>query len=134
MLKRDYIMVLIEELGKAIAQMVLNRDSGNDGRNPELVRKVYHSLKVEPEFLLAATPEELRLYLNQDDGCGLVRMELAAKTLIEEGFITSGTVSAPAPVLRQRAKELLEYIQQNDTTFSLERVALLEGLKKDQKI
>lgn len=134
MLKRDYIMVLIEELGKAIAQMVLNRNSGNDGRNPELVRKVYHSLKVEPEFLLTATPEELRLYLNQDDGCGLVRMELAAKTLIEEGFITSGTVSAPAPVLRQRAKELLEYIQQNDTTFSLERVALLEGLKKDQEI
>lgn len=134
MLKRDYIMVLIEELGKAIAQMVLNRESGNDGRNPELVRKVYHSLKVEPGFLLTATPEELRLYLNQGDGCGLARMELAAKTLIEEGFITSGTVSAPAPVLRQRAKELLEYIQQNDTTFSLERVALLEGLKKDQEI
>lgn len=131
MLRRDYIMVLIEELGKAIAQMVLNRNSGNDGRNPELVQKVYHSLTLKPEFLLTATPEELRLYLDQDDGCGLARMELAAKTLIEEGFISSGPVSAPAPVLRQKAKELLEYIQQNDTTFSLERVALLEGLRKD---
>lgn len=131
MLKRDYIMVLIEELGKAIAQMVFNRNSGNDGRNPELIRKIYHSLKVEPAFVLTATPEELRRYLDQDDGYGLARMELTAKTLIEESFLSSALASASAPVLRQKAKELLEYIQQNDTTFSLERVALLEGLEKD---
>lgn len=131
MLRRDYIMVLIEELGKAIAQMAFNRNSGNDGRNPALVQKVYHSLRVDPEFLLTATPEELRLYLNQDDESGLVRMELAAKTLIEESFLSSRSVSASASALREKAKELLEYVQQNDTTFSLERVALLEGLKHD---
>ena len=46
MLKRDFIMVQIEELGKVIAQIIFNRNS-NDGarKNPELIQSVYTSLK-----------------------------------------------------------------------------------------
>ena len=89
MLKRDFIMVQIEELGKVIAQIIFNRNS-NDGarKNPELIQSVYTSLKLDNDFL----PE------------------------------------AQGKKLRARAKELLEYIQRNDTTFSLERVALLEEI------
>ena len=45
MLKRDFIMVQIEELGKVIAQIIFNRNS-NDGarKNPELIQSVYTSL------------------------------------------------------------------------------------------
>ena len=64
-------------------------------------------------------------YLDGDDSCGLQRMELAAKTLLEESFLLP---EAQGKKLRARAKELLEYIQRNDTTFSLERVALLEEI------
>lgn len=127
MLKRDFIMVQIEELGKAIAQLVFNRHTGDDRKNPEIVRDIYHSLKVDPAFLLSASPDELRLFLNQDDGCGLARMELAAKTLLEESYLAPDSF----PALRRKAKELLIYIQQNDNTFSLERVALLEELEKN---
>ena len=125
MLKRDFIMVQIEELGKAIAQLVFNRRDGDDRKNPEIVRDIYHSLKVDPAFLLSTSPDELRFFLNQDDGCGLARMELAAKTMLEESYL----VPDSSPALRRKAKELLAYIQQNDTTFSLERVALLEELE-----
>lgn len=47
MLKRDFIMVQIEELGKVIAQIIFNRNS-NDGarKNPELIQSVYTSLKL----------------------------------------------------------------------------------------
>ena len=112
MLKRDFIMVQIEELGKVIAQIIFNRNS-NDG-----ARK-------NPEFLLNTPIDGIRTYLDGDDSCGLQRMELASKTLLEESFLLP---EAQGKKLRARAKELLEYIQRNDTTFSLERVALLEEI------
>lgn len=122
-------MVQIEQLGKAIAQMIFNRRSGNGGKNPALAESVYRSLKLDPAFLLAASPAEIRLHLDQDDGCGLARMELAAKVLMEESYLSATS----GPVCREKARELLEYIQRNDTTFSLERVALLEELEELEK-
>ena len=116
MLKRDFIMVQIEELGKVIAQIIFNRNS-NDGarKNPELIQSVYTSLKLDNDFLLNTPIDGIRTYLD----------ELATKTLLEESFLLP---EAQGKKLRARAKELLEYIQRNDTTFSLERVALLEEI------
>lgn len=38
MLKRDFILVQIEELGKMVAQMTLNRNANDGAReNPELI-------------------------------------------------------------------------------------------------
>ena len=76
MLKRDLIMIQIEELGKMIAQMVTNRE-GNDGadKNLELVTTVYRTLGVDQEALMTTSLED--------------------------------------------------YVQANDSTFSLEREALL---------
>jgi hypothetical protein len=51
-------------------------------------------------------------------------MDIAAKLLIEEAFLHPENQTA----LRLKAKEVLEYIQQHDTTFSLERIQLLEEL------
>lgn len=124
MLKRDFIMVQIEELGKVIAQLVLNRNS-NDGarKNPELIQSVYTSLKIDSPLLMKTSAEELRKILDRDDACGLQRMELAAKTLMEESYL------APEPrEMLAKAKELLEYVQRNDSTFSWERVTLLEEI------
>lgn len=125
MLKRDFIMVQIEELGKVIAQIIFNRNSNGARKNAELIQTVYTSLKIEKEFLLNASLQEIRLYLDQDDSCGLQRMELAAKTLLEESFLVPDAMSK---AYKQKAKDLLEYIQKNDTTFSLERVSLLNDI------
>lgn len=124
MLKRDFILVQIEELGKMVAQMTLNRNANDGAReNPELIQSVYDSLRIDADFLLRGTPEEIHRTLNRDDDHGLPRMEVAAKTLLEESFL------APEPHrLRAKAKELLEYIQREDTTFSLERMALLADI------
>ncbi len=119
-------MVQIEELGKVIAQIILNRNS-NDGacKNPELIRSVYKSLKLDSDLLLHTPTDDIRSYLDGDDSCGLQRMELATKTLLEESYLLP---EVRGKEFRTRAKELLEYIQRNDTTFSLERVALLEEI------
>ena len=111
MLKRDFIMVQIEELGKVIAQIIFNRNS-NDGarKNPELIQSVYTFLKLDNDFLLNTPIDGIRTYLDGDDSCGLQRMELATKTLLEESFLLP---EAQGKKLRARAKELLEYIQRN---------------------
>lgn len=81
-------MVQIEELGKVIAQIIFNRNS-NDGarKNPELIQSVYTSLKLDNDFLLNTPIDGIRTYLDGDDSCGLQRMELATKTLLEESFL-----------------------------------------------
>ena len=119
MLKRDFIMVQIEELGKVIAQIIFNRNSNEGARkNTELIQSVYTFLKLDNDFLLNTPIDGIRTYLDGDDSCGLQRMELASKTLLEESFLLP----------EAQGKKLLEYIQRNDTTFSLERVALLEEI------
>ncbi|WP_099465468.1 hypothetical protein [Parabacteroides provencensis] len=125
MLKRDFIMVQIEELGKVIAQLIFNRNSNGGGRNPVLIETVYTSLKLDRDFLLTTSIDDLRRFLDCEDSQGLSRMEIAAKTLIEDSYIQ------PDPNNKQtllRAKELLEYIQKHDSTFSLERIALMEQI------
>jgi hypothetical protein len=117
-------MTQIEELGKAIAQIIYNRKANTEKKTPELVEMVYDSLRLEPDFLLDTPLPELRNYLNQEDMGGLQRMEIAAKLLIEEAYLHP----EKRIVIRQKAKEMLEYIQDNDTTFSLERIQLLEEL------
>ena len=65
MLKRDFIMVQIEELGKVIAQIIFNRNS-NDGarKNPELIQSVYTFLKLDNDFLLNTPIDGIRTYLD----------------------------------------------------------------------
>lgn len=126
MLKRDFIMVQIEELGKVIAQMIFNRNS-NDGarKNPGMIQTVYSSLKLDRDTLLTASPEELRRMLDGDDFCGLQRLEIAVKTFIEESYLTP----AQRIDMLLKAKEILQYIQTHDNTFSLERVSLINEIE-----
>jgi len=124
MLRKDFIMVQIEELGKVIAQIVSQRDTDAARKIPQLVETVYASLKLDRDFLFDSTPEKLEAYLNGEDGEGLKRMEIAAKLLIEEAYLYPTRQAE----IRQKAKGLLEYIQAHDNTFSLERISLLQGL------
>ena len=112
MLKRDFIMVQIEELGKALARLVFNRKSGKDlDKNPDLIEQAFTALKTDSAFLLGHSPEEIEQALNQDDGCGLQRLELAAKLLIEDSYVSS----LPFPLLN-KAQELLYYLQIHDSS------------------
>ncbi len=122
-------MVQIEEIGKAIAQLMFNRNEGNGpDKNPMIIGNAYHSLKTDTKFLLCHEPDEIELALNQDDGCGLQRMELAAKLLVEESYLSS----IPLPLLN-KAQEILYYLQIHDETYSLERMMLLQDIESLMK-
>lgn len=127
MLKKDFIMVQIEELGKVLAQLTGLRHS-DDGRKAEgFTNKLYESLKIDKDFLLTSEMETIRLRLDQGDHAGLQRMELAAKTMLEESFQNKNQSS----LLLSKAKEMLTYIQKLDNTFSIERVELINFITKN---
>ncbi|MCL3851085.1 MULTISPECIES: DUF6483 family protein [Parabacteroides] len=126
MLKRDFIMVQIEELGKMIAQVIFNRNNNTTDRNPELIQDVYDNLKVDRNYLMTTAPDDILRFLDNEDQGGVLRLEIAIKTLIEDGL------QQPKDQCEMllRAKELLEYLQAHDTTFSLERINLLNDIQQ----
>ena len=129
MLKRDFIMVQIEELGKVIAQIIFNRNANAARKNPELIQAVYSSLKLDQDFLMTTSPEEILRSLDNEDNGGVLRLEIAIKTLIEDSYLQPEN----QPQILLRAKELLEYLQAHDSTFSLERVNLLNEIEERLK-
>ena len=129
MLKRDFIMVQIEELGKVIAQIIFNRNANAARKNPELIQTVYSSLKLDQDFLMTTSPEEILRSLDNKDNGGVLRLEIAIKTLIEDSYLQPEN----QPQILLRAKELLEYLQAHDSTFSLERVNLLNEIEERLK-
>ena len=129
MLKRDFIMVQIEELGKVIAQIIFNRNANAARKNPELIQTVYSSLKLDQDFLMTTSPEEILRSLANEDNGGVLRLEIAIKTLIEDSYLQPEN----QPQILLRAKELLEYLQAHDSTFSLERVNLLNEIEERLK-
>ena len=129
MLKRDFIMVQIEELGKVIAQIIFNRNANAARKNPELIQTIYSSLKLDQDFLMTTSPEEILRSLDNEDNGGVLRLEIAIKTLIEDSYLQPEN----QPQILLRAKELLEYLQAHDSTFSLERVNLLNEIEERLK-
>lgn len=119
-------MVQIEELGKVIAQIIFNRNANAARKNPALIQTVYSSLKLNPDDLMNASPADLIGSLDNGDGGGVQRLEIAIKALIEESYLQPEKQKE----MLLRAKELLEYLQTHDNTFSFERVDLLDGIGK----
>ena len=83
MLKRDFIMIQIEELAKVVLQIIMNRNTNAARHTPELIQTIYSSLKLDRPTLMTAQPEELVRRLDSDDNGGILRLEIAVKTLIE---------------------------------------------------
>lgn len=118
-------MVQIEELGKMIAQVIFNRYNNAADKNPELIQDVYDNLKLDQGYLMNTTPDDILRFLDNEDKGGILRLEVATKTLIEESYLQPDK----AQQILIRAKELLEYLQTHDNTFSLERVNLLNDIE-----
>ena len=115
-------MVQIEELGKVLAQLFDIRHDSNDGKSASLIDTLYTSLKIDKHQALTMDLETLRIKLDQGDHAGLQRMELIAKTMLEESFHNS----IEARALLTKAKDILNYIKKTDQKFSLERVELID--------
>lgn len=125
MLRRDFIMVQIEELGKVIAQIISQRNTDAARNIPQQIQVVYDALRLDRNFLLNTSPDDIRRHLDNEDSGGILRMEIAIKALIEESYL----LPDQQRIMLIRAKELLEYLQRADVTFSLERINQLSSIQ-----
>ena len=119
-------MVQIEELGKMVAQVIFNRNNNAAAKNPELIQTVFENLKLDQDFLMTTAPDDILRFLDNEEKSGILRLEIAIKTLIESSYQQPKN----QPDLLRRAKELLEYLQTHDTPFSLDRVNLLNEIEE----
>lgn len=119
-------MIQIEELSKVVLQIIMNRKTNVTRHTPQLIQTVYSSLKLDRPTLMTVQPEELIRQLDCDDNGGILRLEIAVKTLIEESHLYPEEEEA----MLKKAKIILEYIQTHDKTFSLERMNMLNELEQ----
>ncbi|MDR1331869.1 MAG: hypothetical protein LBK07_07165, partial [Tannerella sp.] len=101
-------MAQIEELGKVIAQLISRRETGATRQIPEQIQTVYSALKLNRDFLMASAPEDILQALEGDDRGGLLRMDIAARVLIEESYLFSGRQRQD---MLLKAQAMLEYLQ-----------------------
>jgi hypothetical protein len=90
MLRKDFIMVQIEEPGKMIAQIISQRETGATRQIPEQLRTVYRSLKLDRDFLTTAAPEAIFHLPEGGNRGGIPRMDIVAGALVEESSLFSG--------------------------------------------
>lgn len=131
MLKRDFIMAMIEDFSKAIVLLMQKRHDGNDGgdgKNPssrDILEDAYESLALTENERLNLPPAELAKKLEREEKPAYTFMDILAGLLYEESYLSNDKNTD----LLQRALSLYEYSDAHDKTFSFERKDKVNLLK-----
>lgn len=125
MLKRDFIMAQIEEITKVILRLIQLRTTDNPARQATLISEAYSGMKIDRNYLLQTDPEAICTAFDEGNRSGIQRMEMAVKIMIEDSYANPEEKKH----LLRKAKQMLEYIEANDNTFSLERIDTLNEIK-----
>ena len=80
-----------------IAQIIFNRNANAARKNPELIQTVYSSLKLDQDFLMTTSPEEILRSLDNEDNGGVLRLEIAIKTPDRGQLPPTGKPTANTP-------------------------------------
>ncbi len=123
MLRKDFFLAQIEAFTKAIAKLIFYRENGDTEQADKMLESIYSSLQVDKDFLLSHTPDEIKATLDKEN-TGIQQTEIAAKVLIEDSYLNNDKNKL------YKAQELLLYIQQHDKTYSIERMNLLDEIRK----
>ncbi len=131
MIKQDYLLRMIQEIIALIVQALLNKRKIDKSSWTAYDNLTTQILGFPANELLAIHPQEL-IDRYQGDADSWGKCELAAMTLLK----MSDEMSNEQLVEKSRAKQngiaLLEYVQANSPTFSLQRIQLIEVLKRNE--
>jgi hypothetical protein len=131
MIKQDYLLRMIQEIIALIVQALLGKQKIAKSSWAEYDNITTQILGLPTNDLLTMdTQEIIDRYQGDADKWG--KSELAAITLLK----LSDDMESDQLVAKSRARQngiaLLEYIQANSPTFSLQRIQLIEALKKTE--
>lgn len=128
MIKQDYLLRMIQEIITLLINALLNRQKIRKESWVEYDDITRQILGVPSENLVDMNAEEI-ISRYQDDPNQMGKTELAAVTMLK----ISDEMGDEQLVLKSKLKHdglvLLEYVQTNGDTFSIQRVALMAMLK-----
>ena len=128
MIKQDYLLRMIQEIITLLINALLNRQKIRKGSWVEYDDITRQILGVPSESLVDMSADEI-IDRYQDDPNQMGKTELAAVTMLK----ISDEMGDEQLVLKSRLKQdglaLLEYVQTEGDTFSIQRVALISMLK-----
>jgi hypothetical protein len=128
MIKQDYLLRMIQEIITLLINALLNRQKIRKESWVEYDDITRQILGVPSENLVDMSAEEI-IARYQDDPNQMGKTELAAVTMLKISDEMGDELLVLKSKLKQDGLALLEYVQTNGDTFSIQRVALIAQLK-----
>ena len=128
MIKQDYLLRMIQEIITLLINALLNRQKIRKESWVEYDDITRQILGVPSESLVDMSADEI-IARYQDDPNQMGKTELAAVTMLKISDEMGDEQLVLKSKLKQDALALLEYVQTEGDTFSIQRVALISMLK-----
>ena len=128
MIKQDYLLRMIQEIITLLINALLNRQKIRKESWVEYDDITRQILGVPSESLVDMSADEI-IDRYQDDPNQMGKTELAAVTMLKISDEMGDELLVLKSKLKQDGLALLEYVQTNGDTFSIQRVALIAMLK-----
>ena len=128
MIKQDYLLRMIQEIITLLINALLNRQKIRKESWVEYDDITRQILGVPSESLVDMSADEI-ISRYQDDLNQMGKIELAAVTMLKISDEMEDELLVLKSKLKQDGLALLEYVQTNGDTFSIQRVALIAQLK-----
>ena len=128
MIKQDYLLRMIQEIITLLINVLLNRQKIRKESWVEYDDITRQILEVPSENLKDMSVEEI-IQRYEDDPNRMGKIELAAMTMLKIADEMEGEQLVMKSRLRQEGLALLEYVQTEGDTYSIQRVALIAMLK-----
>ena len=133
MIRKDYIMRMVEEFAKFLAAVIALRNEGKFEEALDKIDAIYKGMiNIDPKVIRSMGPDEVLDYLQKDKEFENQYIKLVAELLYEEGQIyhESGDPVSALNVL-EKAKILIDHLIESDKTFAFdwyEKIAVIDKI------
>ena len=133
MIRRDYILRMVEEFAKFLAAIVGLRKEGKFDEALTKIDSVYRGmLDLDPITVKSVDNTELLEFLQNEKGYSHAHLKMIAELLFEEGQIYHGNGDPiSARNVLEKSKLLINYLMEHEATFSFdwyEKLAAIESI------
>ena len=129
MIKQDYLLRMIQEIITLIINALLNRQKIRKESWVEYDDITRQILGIPSEKLILTNSDEI-IKRYEDDPNRMGKIELTAVTMLKIADEMNNDQLVLSAKLKQEGITLLEYVQNNGNTFSIQRSSLISMLKK----
>ena len=122
MIKKDYILRIVEEFAKFLAAIIGLRKEGKFDEALKKIDSVYKSIvDLDPIIIKSMGSDEMMDFLLNEKKFNHHYLKMLAELLFEEGLVyhENGDPISAQNVL-QKAKILINHLMENDSTFSFD--------------